>query len=145
LQAQKLFIEEEKEARDLDRYQNYCAAGRNCPLYLVHTVNATDSEECKMQDKKDFFSGIVSKLSILMGGAVLVTGAQASMTPTSTKPVESTGITMQDSANRRPLPPKLTLKQQSAGFKLIAAHGSHSSHASHASHSSHSSHSSRAA
>jgi hypothetical protein len=92
-----------------------------------------------MSDKKDFFSGIVTKLSILMGGAVLVTGAQASVTPTSTTPVESNGITVQAVGNRKPLPAKLTLKQQNTGFKLIAAHGSHSSHASHASHSSHSS------
>jgi His-Xaa-Ser system protein HxsD len=92
-----------------------------------------------MKDRKDFFSGIASKLSILMGGAVLVTGAQASTTPTLTVPAESNGITMQATGVRKPLPAKLTLKQQSTGFKLIAAHGSHSSHASHASHSSHSS------
>jgi hypothetical protein len=98
-----------------------------------------------MNDKKDFFSGIVTKLSILMGGAVLVTGAQASIAPTATTSVESNGITIQAIGNRKPLPPKLTLKQQNTGFKLIAAHDSHSSHASHASHSSHSSHSSRAA
>jgi hypothetical protein len=92
-----------------------------------------------MSDKRDFFSGIVSKLSILMGSAVLVTGAQASMTPASTAPVESNGITVQAIGSRKPLPAKLTLKQQSVGFKLVAAHGSHHSHASHASHSSHSS------
>ncbi len=92
-----------------------------------------------MNDKKDFFSGIASKLSILMGTAVLVTGAQASTTPTSTVQAESNGITMQAVGARKLLPAKLTLKQQSTGFKLVAAHGSHSSHASHASHSSHSS------
>ncbi len=92
-----------------------------------------------MNDKKDFFSGIASKLSILMGTAVLVTGAQASTSPISTVQAESNDITMQAVGTRKPLPAKLTLKQQSTGFKLIAAHGSHSSHASHASHSSHSS------
>ena len=92
-----------------------------------------------MSDKKDFFSGIVSKLSILMGGAVLVTGAQASMTPTSTALVQANGTAVQGVGSRKPLPAKLTLKQQNSGFKLIAAHGSHHSHASHASHSSHSS------
>jgi hypothetical protein len=92
-----------------------------------------------MSDKKDFFSGIVSKLSILMGGAVLVTGAQASTTPNSTAQVEANGITVSAVGSRKPLPAKLTLKQQNSGFKLIAAHGSHHSHASHASHSSHSS------
>jgi hypothetical protein len=102
-------------------------------------LNQLISEECEMSDKKDFFSGIVSKLSILMGGAVLVTGAQASTTPISTVQVEPNGITMQAVGGRRPLPAKLTLKQQNSGFKLIAAHGSHHSHASHASHSSHSS------
>jgi len=98
-----------------------------------------------MTDKKDFFSGIISKLSILMGGAVLVSGAQASMTSTSNATVESNGSTIQAVGSSRSLPPKLTLKQQNSGFKLIAAHASHSSHASHASHASHSSHSSRAA
>lgn len=92
-----------------------------------------------MSDKKDFFSGIVSKLSILMGGAVLVTGAQASTTPTSTAQVKANAISAQAVGSRKPLPAKLMLKQQNVGFKLIAAHGSHSSHASHASHSSHSS------
>jgi len=106
--------------------------------YTSQTLEQQISEECKMNDKKDFFSGIASKLSILMGGAVLVTGAQASTTPISTVPIESNGITMQ-AGDRKSLPAKLILKQQSAGFKLIAAHGSHSSHASHASHSSHSS------
>jgi hypothetical protein len=92
-----------------------------------------------MSDKKDFFSGIVSKLSLLMGGAVLVTGAQASTTTISIAPVESDGITVQALGSRKPLPAKLMLKQQNVGFKMIAAHGSHHSHASHASHSSHSS------
>jgi hypothetical protein len=94
-----------------------------------------------MSNKKDFFSGIISKVSILVGGAVLATGAQASITPT---PVEPNGITVQSIGIRTPLPAKLILKQQNSGFKLIAAHGSHSSHASHASHASHSSHASRA-
>jgi hypothetical protein len=98
-----------------------------------------------MSENKNFFSGIASKLTILMGGAVLVTGAQAStnMIPTSSQDANS--ITLDATAMRKPLPAKLTLKQQSSGFKLIAQHGSHSSHSSHGSHGSHSSHSSRAA
>jgi hypothetical protein len=98
-----------------------------------------------MSDKKDFFSGIVSKLSILMGSAVLVTGAQASAAPTSNAQVQANGITVQAVGSHRPLPAKLTLKQQKSGFTLIAQHSSHSSHSSHHSHNSHSSHSSRAA
>jgi hypothetical protein len=92
-----------------------------------------------MSDKKDFFSGIVSKLSILMGGAVLVAGAQASAKTVSTASVQPNDFTTQAVGGQKPLPAKLILKQQNAGFKLIAAHGSHHSHASHASHSSHAS------
>ena len=91
-----------------------------------------------MKDKKDFFGGITAKLSILMGGALLATGAHASITAPNMS-AEPNGISMNAVGTSKPLPAKLTLKQQSAGFKLIAAHGSHSSHASHASHSSHSS------
>jgi hypothetical protein len=98
-----------------------------------------------MSDKKNFFSGIASKLTILMGGAVLVTGAQASAHSVPTLSVNANGISLDAADLRKPLPAKLTLKQQANGFKMIAAHGSHSSHTSHGSHSSHSSHSSRAA
>jgi hypothetical protein len=101
-----------------------------------------------MRDKKDFFSGIVSKLTMLMGGAVLLTGAQASATSTPVLSVEPNGISLEAGGAPKPLPAKLILKQQSNGFKLVAqhsSHSSHSSHASHASHASHSSHSSRAA
>jgi len=83
-----------------------------------------------MSGKKDFFSGIASKLTILMGGAVLLTGAQGSAaTPAS---LEQNPNTMSADAQnvRKPLPAKLTLKQQLSGFKLVAAHGSHSSHSS---------------
>ncbi len=95
-----------------------------------------------MNDKKDFFSGIASKLSILMGTAVLVTSAQASTTATSSVQAESNGITMQAVGVRKPFPAKLTLKRQNTGFKLIAltdrilpmllthSHSSHSSRAS---------------
>lgn len=92
-----------------------------------------------MNEKKNFFNGIVTKVSILMGGAVLVTGAQASMTSAPVASAESNSMTMQAVGTRKPLPEKLTLKQQNSGFKLIAEHSSHSSHASHASHSSHAS------
>jgi hypothetical protein len=98
-----------------------------------------------MSDKKDFFSGIVSKLTMLMGGAVLLTGAQASAVSTPVLSAEPNRISLEASGARKPLPAKLTLRQQVNGFKLIAAHGSHSSHASHSSHGSHSSHASRAA
>ena len=97
-----------------------------------------------MSDKKAFFSGIASKLAILMGGAVLVTGAQASTNTVPDASTDANNITLDATGLRKPLPAKLTLKQQSNGFKLIAAHGSHSSHSSHGSHGSHSSHSSRA-
>ena len=97
-----------------------------------------------MSDKKAFFSGIASKLAILMGGAVLVTGAQASTTTMPASSPNANNISLEVAGARKPLPAKLTLKQQSNGFKLIAAHGSHSSHSSHSSHGSHSSHSSRA-
>jgi hypothetical protein len=92
-----------------------------------------------VKDKKDFFGGITAKLSILMGGALLATGAHATSTTAPSMSAEPNGISMNAVGTSKPLPAKLTLKQQSAGFKLIAAHGSHSSHASHASHSSHSS------
>jgi hypothetical protein len=98
-----------------------------------------------MSDKRDFFSGIASKLAILMGGAVLVTSAQASTNAIPTFSPDTNNITLDATGLRKPLPAKLTLKQQSSGFKLIAQHGSHSSHTSHGSHGSHSSHSSRAA
>jgi hypothetical protein len=122
----------------LDFWQKYFNHGRVSPVYFSHK-ELTSSEECEMSEKKNFFSGIASKLTILMGGAVLVTGAQAStnMIPTSSQDANS--ITMDATAMRKPLPAKLTLKQQSSGFKLIAQHGSHSSHGSHGSHSSHSS------
>ena len=92
-----------------------------------------------MSDKKNFFSGIASKLSVLMGGAVLVTGAAASTTQTLPAPTNENSISVKSGAAGKPLPAKLTLKQQNSGFRLIAAHGSHSSHASHGSHASHAS------
>jgi hypothetical protein len=97
-----------------------------------------------MIDKKKFLSGIIGKVSILMGGAVLVTSAQATMNSGPVASGQSNSMTMQASGTRKPFPEKLTLKQQNSGFRLIAEHSSHSSHASHASHASHSSHASRA-
>ncbi|MGC2161521.1 MAG: hypothetical protein WA634_06425 [Silvibacterium sp.] len=47
-----------------------------------------------MKDKKDFFNGIASKLSILMGAAALVTTAQATSLPLSTPSAESNGVMM---------------------------------------------------
>jgi hypothetical protein len=118
---------------------------REVRTYTSATVNPIHSEERKMSDKKDFFGGIASKLAILMGGAVLVTGAQASVPSVPVLSSTSNGISLGTASLRMPLPAKLILKQQVNGFKMIASHASHSSHASHASHASHSSHSSRAA
>lgn len=97
-----------------------------------------------MASRKDFFSGILSKLTVLMGGATLLTGTAASATSIPVLSPESHGISIDVVTGRKPLPAKLTLKQKINGFTLIAAHGSHSSHTSHGSHGSHSSHSSRA-
>lgn len=84
--------------------------------------------------------GIAAKLSILMGGAVLATTAQAT---TSLIPTPNHGsldnMTDFQPSGAKNLPSQLILKQQKTGFKMIAQHSSHSSHASHASHSSHSS------
>jgi hypothetical protein len=98
-----------------------------------------------MSDNKNFFGGIAKKLTVLMGGAIIVTGAQASVTPATTTHIDANRFTVKAVGAYKPLPAKLTLKQQKSGFTLIAQHSSHSSHSSHHSHSSHSSHSSRAA
>jgi hypothetical protein len=118
--------------------KNISIARRDSTVYS-YTVQPRHSEEHKMSEKKDFFSGIASKLTILMGGAVLFAGAQASANTVPVLSTGSNGISLDATSARKPLPAKLTLKQQVNGFKLIAAHGSHSSHASHASHSSHAS------
>ena len=89
--------------------------------------------------------GIAAKLSILMGGAVLATTAQATTAPLPTPSLG--GIDAKNELSpiaSQNLPAQLILKQQRTGFRMIAQHSSHSSHASHASHSSHSSHSSSA-
>jgi hypothetical protein len=98
-----------------------------------------------MSDNKSFLGGIAKKLSVLMGGAIMVTGAQASVTPASITHTDVSSHTVKAIDAYKPLPAKLTLKQQKSGFALIAQHSSHSSHSSHHSHHSHSSHSSRAA
>jgi hypothetical protein len=96
-----------------------------------------------MSDKKSFFSGIASKLSVLMGGAVLVTGGVALATQTPMISVTAEAQSVPADGARKPLPAKLTLKQQIGGFRLIAQHASHSSHSSHGSHASHASHASQ--
>src|ERR1700730_265646 len=98
-----------------------------------------------MSQSKTFLCGIASKLSVLMGGAIVVAGAQASTVPVQTTHIKAPGLNVQVVGANKPLPAKLTLKQQKSGFTLIAQHSSHSSHSSHHSHNSHSSHSSRAA
>ena len=92
-----------------------------------------------MSDKKDFFSGIASKLAILMGGAVLLAGGQASANTALAPTADANNMSLDATGARKPLHAKLTLKQQANGFRLIAQHGSHSSHSSHGSHSSHAS------
>lgn len=97
-----------------------------------------------MSDRKSFFSGIAGKLSILTGGAVaLVNGVALPALPTTT-PNDTDVTTLSASGTSKSLPPKLTLKQQKSGFKMIANHVSHSSHSSHSSHASHASHTSSA-
>lgn len=92
-----------------------------------------------MSDRKTFFSAIGRKLSILAGGAAVLTSGSALASLPAT-PQQATNATASPAVgNLKPLPAKLTLKQQRSGFKMIANHTSHSSHASHASHSSHSS------
>jgi hypothetical protein len=90
-------------------------------------------------DKKSFLKGISAKLSVLMGGALLVQGAQATIIPTETASPSAPTTATSTISGRSPLPAKLTLKQQKNGFKVVAQHDSHSSHSSHSSHASHSS------
>lgn len=88
-------------------------------------------------------SSITSKLSLLMGGTLLVTGAQAAVPTQPQLTLLKDGVSV-DADAKLNLPAQLILKQKQGGFRLIAEHGSHSSHTSHGSHGSHSSHSSRA-
>jgi hypothetical protein len=97
--------------------------------------------------RSKLLTGIAGKLSLLMGGAVLVSGAAASSNIAHPQQADRLDNHLTESGQQRikSLPAKLILKQQSVGsFKMIAAHTSHSSHSSHASHASHSSHSSSA-
>jgi hypothetical protein len=91
-------------------------------------------------DKKQFLNGIASKLAVLLGGAVAATGLNASPVAAVMPETQTNAVT--SVRTPRTLTPKLILKQQSEGFKMIASHDSHSSHSSHSSHASHSSHSS---
>jgi len=92
-----------------------------------------------MSDKKSLFSSIAGKISILMGGAIAITGAQASVVPATTTGIDAQTFAIAAASTRKPLPAKLILKQQKSGYQLVASHQSHSSHHSHSSHSSHSS------
>lgn len=92
-----------------------------------------------MKDK-GFLEGIAGKLSILLGGAVAISGMSAAAITTAVPLSQTNAATFpMVKQNVRNLPGKLILKQQRSGYRMIASHGSHSSHASHASHSSHSS------
>ena len=73
-----------------------------------------------MSDKKSLFSGIASKISILMGGAIAVTGAQASVVPATTTGIDAQTFTVATASTRKPLPAKLILKQQKNGFHVKA-------------------------
>ena len=95
-----------------------------------------------MQRKSTLFSGIAAKLSVLVGGAIAVTGAHAYSVSPATPVNDPNELPMLSNNALKTLPPKLILKQQRSGFRMIAQHDSHSSHSSHSSHDSHSSHSS---
>jgi hypothetical protein len=95
-------------------------------------------------DKKLFLSGIAGKLAVLVGGAIVATGVNASPFAAAVPGPGANTLSLPSAAGLKPLAPKLILKQQHEGFKMIASHDSHSSHSSHASHASHSSHSSSA-
>jgi hypothetical protein len=75
------------------------------------------------QPQKDIslVSGIANKLTPLMGGAVLLTGSQASA---NSIPVFSTGsnnISLDATSARKPFPAKLMLKQQV--IELLTVYG----------------------
>jgi hypothetical protein len=95
-------------------------------------------------DRKLFLSSIMGKLAILVGGAIAVTGVNASPFAQAASLPGTNSLSSPSAVAQRTMAPKLILKQQNESFKMIAQHDSHSSHASHASHSSHSSHSSSA-
>lgn len=95
-----------------------------------------------MEPRKRLFGGIAAKLSVLMGTAIAVSNAPAYLVPAAASQIDSNELPMLSNSARKSLPPKLILKQQRSGFRMIAQHDSHSSHSSHDSHSSHSSHSS---
>jgi hypothetical protein len=95
-------------------------------------------------DKKPSSSKLPDKLTALLGGGLaILNGALVVNSAEDIKSAVQNGTTeIINSVRTRTLPPKLTIKQFSTGYTLIAQHASHSSHDSHASHDSHSSHSS---
>jgi len=93
-------------------------------------------------DRKTFLSGIAGKLAVLVGGTIAATGINAPAIAAGVPYTDTNSVSSPSPAGLKPLAPKLILKQQNEGFKMIASHDSHSSHSSHASHASHSSHSS---
>ena len=69
-----------------------------------------------MYDKKNFLKGISAKLSVLIGGALTVSGASAVTVPNTQHQPSTDGPTVKSFAARTQLPAKLTLKQQKSGF-----------------------------
>ena len=72
-----------------------------------------------MSDKKDFFSGIASKLALLMGGAVLVTGAQASTNVVSTSAPDANNIILNATGVTEAAPCKVDLE---AAIRRLQTH-----------------------
>ena len=101
-----------------------------------------------MGDEKAKNSGPLSKISekvaaLIGGGLAILSGTSTVDAKTVMPKAPSDAIsTTVGSSLVKALPPKLTIKQFTTGFKIIAQHDSHTSHSSHDSHASHDSHSS---
>lgn len=95
-------------------------------------------------DDKPLVRNLPGKLATLLGaGLAILNGALVVNSADDIKSAVQNGTTViVNSVRTRTLPPKLTIKQFSTGYTLIAQHDSHTSHSSHDSHSWHDSHSS---
>jgi hypothetical protein len=93
---------------------------------------------------KAFFERISAKLALLLGGALVVGSASASISHPSLPTESLNDLRPPDSIVFSKLRSKLVLRKSNNTLRLIAQHSSHSSHASHASHASHGSHASHA-
>jgi hypothetical protein len=124
--------------------ENNIAAGLEL-CYKIPAFKSLQREGVRMRgDGKKFLSDIASKVAVLMGGAVAATSVNALASAPVLPPSNTNTVSAPSASTLRSLAPKLILKQQKDGFKMIASHDSHSSHSSHSSHASHSSHSSSA-